>query len=124
MKTILKISLFFLSFNVIAQFEVQGDRVCMPLPIYRAIRKEKLLCDTLKMQYDSLCTSQSKDISIKDSIINNLFHKIELKDSIISGKNNTIKAISQINQPGKLKIKAEFWIGSLVGIIITMLILK
>jgi hypothetical protein len=125
MKTILAISLFFLSFNLFSQVELSTDgRVCMSKSDYKAIRLNKFLCDTLRVKYDSLIADQDNDLKIKDSIIVNLERKSELKDSIIVQKDLTIKLITEVKNKNKFWSKTEFWIGCLGGVLGTIILMK
>lgn len=125
MKIILNVCLFFLIFNCSAQVERVGDKICMGLLDYRAVRTDKMLCDSLLKKYDNLVTLQEEELHIKDSIINNLKIKTDYKDSLIIYKNTTIKQLSAGEKiDNAFKIKPQFLIGCLTGMIITILLLQ
>lgn len=105
-----------------AQIVKIGELVQMPVNTYRAMRTAILTCDTLKQSFegmnkdcDSIVALQDKRLSTKDSIILNLNTKIEYKDSII--------VILKDNKPTQ-KVHPQFWIGSVIGIILTVLLLR
>jgi len=131
---ILILSLLFFSLNCKSQVVSNGN-VITPIKTYRSLRDSVFSiiseCDIIKSDSDKLKDDCDSTISlmdlklkIKDSIILGLISKCELKDSIISEKNNTIKTITSIVQPSKFRIKSEFWIGCIVGTIGMALILK
>ena len=94
----------------------------MPLKDYRSFRTIILQSDTLRLECDSIISGQDKLIATKDSINTNLRYKLILKDSIIVEKNYTISQLAIIKK--EPKINKQLWIGTLIGTIFTMLLLR
>lgn len=81
-----------------------------------------LTCDTLKQGFedmnkdcDNIVELQDKRLKTKDSIIVNLNLKTAYKDSIIT--------ILKDNKPTQ-KVHPQFWIGSVIGLLFGVLMLR
>jgi ElaB/YqjD/DUF883 family membrane-anchored ribosome-binding protein len=72
-------------------------------------------CDKIKSQADSLIASQDSLIETKDRIISNLQQKVRYKEEII-------KVLSKPDKKPKIHVQA--WIGGLIGVVVSMLILR
>jgi len=123
MKKAVLIFLCFLSFKLHAQVEKVGDKVCMDLQTYRAVRYNKMVCDTMKIELDSLVMLQDEKIKVKDTIILNLVRKNELKDSLITEKNNTINILSSIDSR-KTNRKFDISLGAIGGMLLAILLMR
>lgn len=123
MKKLVVISLFFLNFNGFSQIEKVGDKVCMSVTDYTKVRIKIIECDALKTDCDSAVIELNEGLRIKDSVIVGMQNKIALKDSIIAQKDITIKAISEVKNPGKFKaMDPKFLLGVISGILAVLII--
>jgi hypothetical protein len=79
-----------------------GDTmVSMPVKQYRFAKQRNKEADRLELQCDSARTKALGIFKTKDSIIAVQDQTRILKDSIISGKNETIRALAAIQKPPK-----------------------
>ena len=122
-RILILIGILFLCYQISnGQVALTGDKVCMPLKDYRSFRTIILQSDTLRLECDSIISGQDKLIATKDSININLRYKLILKDSIIIEKNRTISQLAIIKK--EPKIHKQLWIGTLIGTVFTMLLLR
>ena len=116
MKWILSLLILLCSLTISAQ-SLYRDSVHYSLPQYRAQRNWSLAAKNTIVLQDSTIKSQDSTIVI-------LENRIELRDTIIAQKNETIKSISNVVPKIKDYQKSLPWIFGLGGLVLGCLITK